>query len=110
MQSSSLLAVLCDAADEGDQLSEEEVVHNVFAFMIAGMDTTSTTLSHLVCCLASHPDVQRELHAEVVSFDSEENMIAHGRCVFCHTCMSVLFCLCIASGDKSAPTLVLVVP
>lgn len=70
-----LLAVLCDAADGEDKLSVTEVVHNVFAFMAAGMDTTSTTLAHLVCCLASHPTVQDRLFAELGQFATHADML-----------------------------------
>ena len=71
MEGTSLLKVLCDAADGSDVLSNEEVVHNVFSFMAAGMDTTSTTLAHLVCCLASHPRVQDKLAREMASYEGK---------------------------------------
>lgn len=79
----NLLAVLCDAADGEEKLSDIEVVHNVFAFMVAGMDTTSTTLAHAVCCMASHPSVQNKLFDELGSFSTHEEMLAGATCVLC---------------------------
>eukprot|EP00035_Acanthoeca_spectabilis_P035491 m.34982 g.34982 ORF g.34982 m.34982 type:complete len:530 (-) comp7396_c0_seq1:132-1721(-) len=71
------LASLADAMDQGEQLSDLEVQHNVFAFMAAGMDTTATTLGHLVCCLASHPDVQARLASELSKHDTVKSKLEH---------------------------------
>eukprot|EP00929_Paragymnodinium_shiwhaense_P086408 TRINITY_DN46929_c0_g1_i1.p1 TRINITY_DN46929_c0_g1~~TRINITY_DN46929_c0_g1_i1.p1 ORF type:complete len:650 (+),score=158.43 TRINITY_DN46929_c0_g1_i1:69-2018(+) len=62
----TLLAALLNARDEDEsKLSEEEVVHNVFAFMVAGIATTSDSLASSAFLLARHPQVQEELRQEL---------------------------------------------
>jgi len=62
----SLLSVLVHARDEKNgQLSEEELVSNVYAFLGAGIGTTSHSLSSAMFLLAQHPDVQSRLHVEL---------------------------------------------
>ena len=46
-------------------LSHEEVLSNLFLFLLAGYDTTSGTLSFLLYNLAVHPDIQEKLAQEI---------------------------------------------
>jgi len=62
----TLLSALLNARDEDNgSLSEEEVVHNVFGFMVAGIATTSDSLASDCFLLARHPAVQAKLQGEL---------------------------------------------
>jgi cytochrome P450 len=46
-------------------LHPDEVVSNVFLFMIAGYETTSTALAYSTYILATMPDIQEKLMEEI---------------------------------------------
>jgi cytochrome P450 len=46
-------------------LHSDEVVSNVFLFMIAGYETTSTALAYCTYILATKPDIQEKLVQEI---------------------------------------------
>lgn len=46
-------------------LSEEEMIGNIFVFVLAGHETTSTTLQTALILLACYPEVQEEVQAEI---------------------------------------------
>jgi cytochrome P450 len=52
--------------DSWKSLSEEELVAQCMQIFVAGYETTSTTLSFICDCLATNPEVQEKLYAEVV--------------------------------------------
>ena len=52
-----LLTELLKGSEDGT-LSDEELIDNLVGFMIAGSDTTSTTLSSILLLLSQHPKVQ----------------------------------------------------
>ncbi|CAF0980556.1 unnamed protein product [Rotaria sp. Silwood1] len=47
------------------KLQYEEVISNVFLFMIAGYETTSTALTYCTYILATHSTIQEKLRAEI---------------------------------------------
>ncbi len=48
---------------------------NMVLFMLAGYETTSTTLTYCTYVLATHPDEQQKLHDEINShFGNEESV------------------------------------
>lgn len=53
------------------QLSRLEVMGNMLGVLIAGYDTTSTTVSCLFWILAKHPDIQARLRKELLENGSE---------------------------------------
>jgi cytochrome P450 len=60
-----LVSVLIAAAkDEGDRLSDIELVHLVLNVLIGGVDTTQSQLSHAMRLLAGHPDQWELLRRE----------------------------------------------
>ncbi|GAB5355915.1 hypothetical protein AAMO2058_000245800 [Amorphochlora amoebiformis] len=69
----ALLKALCRASDEGDTLTDEEVVHNVYAFAGAGIDTTSTGLTHLMITLAERPEIQEKMAEEILAASNERD-------------------------------------
>lgn len=66
----TLLDSMIDMHHDG-QLSRLEVFGNVIGVMIAGYDTTSSTLSSLFWLLAKHQDVQDRLRRELIEHGSE---------------------------------------
>ena len=54
----------------------EEIKMNMVLFMLAGYETTSTTLSYCTFVLAKHPEEQQKLYDEISSvFNIENNAI-----------------------------------
>ncbi|KAG9120132.1 hypothetical protein FRC07_004509 [Ceratobasidium sp. 392] len=56
-----LFTQLLDARDAGDKLTAEELIGNIFVFLIAGHETTSHTLGFLFGLLALYPQEQAKL-------------------------------------------------
>ncbi|CAF1041423.1 unnamed protein product [Adineta steineri] len=54
-------------------LHSDEVVSNVFLFMIAGYETTSTALAYSTYVLATEPHIQDKLIAEINQIDWKNN-------------------------------------
>ncbi|CAF2955596.1 unnamed protein product [Rotaria sp. Silwood2] len=54
------------------KLTKHEIASNIYLFMIAGYETTSTALSYISYVLATHPDEQQKLQEHIdIHFDSE---------------------------------------
>ncbi|MGV0680370.1 cytochrome P450 [Mycolicibacterium fortuitum] len=53
--------------DTGRQLTEDEICHELVLFMLAGHDTTSTTLCYSLWTLGRHPEVQARVFSEVAA-------------------------------------------
>ncbi|KAJ3048626.1 hypothetical protein HK097_010371 [Rhizophlyctis rosea] len=67
-QKDNLLSSLVEATragNEGQGLSESEVLGNVFIFMFAGHETTAGTLAYALALLAFYPEKQQRLHEEI---------------------------------------------
>lgn len=66
---SELIRLLLTARDPdtGRPLTREEVVSDLAVFLIAGHDTTSTTLTYALWALGHHPDLQDRLAGEVAA-------------------------------------------
>ena len=62
-----LLGLLLDAQDPegGTGLSDEEVRDQALIFLLAGHETTATSLTFALHLLGRHPEVRRRLHEEV---------------------------------------------
>lgn len=62
----SLLSARDDEGTDGSRaLSEAELADEVLAFLVAGTETTATTLAWALYLLAAHPDIEAAVHAEV---------------------------------------------
>ncbi|KAF2248737.1 cytochrome P450 monooxygenase-like protein [Trematosphaeria pertusa] len=61
----NLLTSLVRAAVQDKQLSQDEVLGNMFVFNFAGHDTTAITLAYTFMLLAVYPEVQEWLAAEI---------------------------------------------
>jgi len=67
-----MLQVMTDESDVGQEtskanyrLTRDEVISNIFIFMAAGYETTSTALAYATYELAKHPEVLEKLQAEI---------------------------------------------
>jgi cytochrome P450 len=64
-----LVRALIDAIDPetGRPLPDDEICHELVLFMLAGHDTTSTTLTYALWSLGHHRDIQDRVRAEVAA-------------------------------------------
>jgi cytochrome P450 len=59
-----LLDAMIQATDEGDRLTEDELVHAVRSMLLAGYETTMTTISRGAFTLLRHPRQYKDLVAD----------------------------------------------
>jgi cytochrome P450 len=69
-----LVRALIEAIDpETDRpLTDDEICHELVLFMLAGHDTTSTTLTYALWSLGHHRDIQDRVRAEVAALGERE--------------------------------------
>ncbi len=60
-----LVSVLVTASDEGDQLSEQEVLSSLFQLIVAGHDTTTSLIGNGMVALFDHPEQLAALGADL---------------------------------------------
>ncbi len=62
-----LVRLLMGASDPetGERLSDDEIRDQALVFLLAGHETTATSLTFTLHLLGHHPDVQRRVHEEV---------------------------------------------
>ncbi|CAF0825016.1 unnamed protein product [Adineta ricciae] len=58
---------------ESKVLKHSEIIPNIFLFMIAGYETTSTALAYSTYILATHLDIQRQLFSEIDQHHIDHN-------------------------------------
>jgi cytochrome P450 len=56
----------------GKTLTDDEIRDELIVFMLAGHDTTATTLTYALWALGHHRDLQDKVHAEVVGIGDRE--------------------------------------
>ncbi|MGV0643559.1 cytochrome P450 [Mycolicibacterium sp. XJ879] len=67
-----ILSILAHArTDDGDRLSEDEIRADLITLMLAGHETTATTLAWLIDLLLHHPDTLARVREEARSGDTE---------------------------------------
>lgn len=65
-----LFSILCQATnEEGNQLTDQEVIDHLIFILMAAHDTTASTLSSICYLLAKHPDWQEVLREELKEID-----------------------------------------
>lgn len=69
-----LVQALIAASDPatGRALSDDEIRDELVVFMLAGHDTTATTLAYALWALGNHPDMQNKVRAEVIAIGDRE--------------------------------------
>ena len=58
----------------GRTLTDDEIIAQSFVFLVAGYESSSTTLSFTCYHLAVYPEVQKRLYEEVMKFCPEGTM------------------------------------
>jgi len=58
--------------DTGRALTDAEICGELVVFMLAGHDTTATTLTYALWALGRHPDMQDKVYAEVAGIGDRE--------------------------------------
>ncbi|MGB9222495.1 cytochrome P450 [Mycobacterium sp.] len=66
-QSDVLALLMCARGDDGERLSDSEIRDDLITLMLAGHETTATTLAWVVDLLLHHPDALRRLESEALS-------------------------------------------
>lgn len=66
-----LQLLLSARGDDGEQLSDNEIRDDLITLMLAGHETTATTLAWVFDLLLHHPDALRRVQAEAVSGEEE---------------------------------------
>jgi cytochrome P450 len=59
-----LISALLEASEDGDSLSDDEVMAMIFLLMLAGHDTTANLIGSSALALMEHPDQAERLRAE----------------------------------------------
>ncbi|ESO93125.1 hypothetical protein LOTGIDRAFT_119744 [Lottia gigantea] len=57
----------------GKNLSDQEIVQQMLLFLLAGYETTSTSLSYIFHELANNPDIQDKLRTEIIQHYPKED-------------------------------------
>ncbi|KAK1834270.1 cytochrome P450 [Podospora conica] len=52
----------------GDVLNEEDIVNQLLTFLVAGHETSAGNSTWAVYCLATHPEIQETLRAEIMDY------------------------------------------
>lgn len=76
-----LIRLFHETADPetGKSLSREALRDELFVFLVAGHDTTATTLTHALWQLGRHPDIQDAVRAEVAALGDRELTVSDSR-------------------------------
>ncbi|MCG8312427.1 MAG: cytochrome P450 [Pseudomonadales bacterium] len=70
--SNDFFTQICHAeGEQGEKLSDQEIIDHMVFLLFAAHDTTTSTLTSLLYCLAKNPEWQEALRSEVQSFDSD---------------------------------------
>jgi len=66
-----LALLMCARGDEGERLSDSEIRDDVITLMLAGHETTATTLAWVFDLLLHHPDALRRVQSEALSGEED---------------------------------------
>jgi cytochrome P450 len=66
-QSDVLALLMCARGDDGEWLSDNEIRDDLITLMLAGHETTATTLAWVVDLLLHHPEALRRVQSEAIS-------------------------------------------
>ena len=106
-----ILSALIEAEEDGDQLSEHEILSMLFLLVVAGFETTYNLITNGVLTLLDHPDQLERLRAEPELLDSAiEEILRHRGPVhgtkLCYATEEVsVRGVCIPKGSPAMPLL-----
>jgi cytochrome P450 len=66
-QADILALLMCARGDDGEQLSDSEIRDDLITLMLAGHETTATTLAWAFDLLLHHPDALQRVQSEAIS-------------------------------------------
>jgi cytochrome P450 len=66
-----LALLMCARGDDGERLSDTEIRDDLITLMLAGHETTATTLAWAFDLLLHHPDALRRVQAEAISGEED---------------------------------------
>ncbi len=72
----NFLESLLVAAEEEENITNDDVRGNLMTILMAGEDTTAHTLAWTIYLLADHPDIQDKLHQEAVKVLESEDWLS----------------------------------
>ncbi|KAF5283094.1 hypothetical protein FQA39_LY17435 [Lamprigera yunnana] len=73
----SFLQLLIELSENGAGFTDEELREEVDTFMIAGSDTTASTMSFAFIMLAMFPDIQQKVYEEVMNVLGPDKFVEH---------------------------------
>ncbi|KAF5283093.1 hypothetical protein FQA39_LY17434 [Lamprigera yunnana] len=73
----SLLQLLIELSENGAGFTDDELRNEVDTFMIAGSDTTASTMSFTFIMLAMFPDIQQKVYEEVMDVLGPDRIVEH---------------------------------
>ncbi|KAI3378724.1 hypothetical protein SNEBB_006578 [Seison nebaliae] len=69
----NLLTIIMSTDDDNENmLNEKSIVGNLFLFLIAGYETTSTALSYAAHAVVAYPEIQEKLRSELLEFANNQ--------------------------------------
>jgi len=69
--SSTIFGGVAAEAEKGEKLDEEDVSTEAGVFTVAGTDTTAVTMTYLVWCVFSRPELREKIEAEVAALSDD---------------------------------------
>ncbi|CAE6464605.1 unnamed protein product [Rhizoctonia solani] len=82
---------LVGARDAKDMLSEDELIGNVFIFLIAGHETTAHTFAIILDLLALYPEVQEKLAEQLRELEREHGVLNYSHIHLLTYAMAVVY-------------------
>lgn len=69
--SNTIFAGVAAEAEKGEKLDEEDVSTEAGVFTVAGTDTTAVTMTYLVWCVFSRPELREKIEGEVAGLTDD---------------------------------------
>ncbi|CAE7223677.1 unnamed protein product [Rhizoctonia solani] len=79
------------ARDVDDMLTEDELIGNVFLFLLGGHETSSSTITIVLGLLALYPEVQDKLAKELKTLEDENGVLNYGHLHLLTYAMAVVY-------------------
>ncbi len=73
-----IFSQVCNARDENDQLlGEQDIIDHMNFLMMAAHDTTTSSISSIVWCLAKHPEWQDRIREEIAGIRAAHGALSY---------------------------------